>query len=862
MDGRKLEFEDCIALDGTQAVEASIYGARAAALVELRSAGLQIPRAWAFSVDCTKRFARADFPDQWPIATALDHGKLLSLRASPVDRHWGGPRSILNLGMTAKMRDQMAKDSSATVANAIYFRFIQDFATKVSKLDGEDFEAILDRSRKDGVPDYAKAADAALGFYEAEMDAPFPQNPDTQIKQALRSMAAAWNAASARILREARGAPSDAGLAIIAQEMVLGLGDGEYGSGVAQFVSPITGERQAVGRYLSQSQGREALTSHVAAQFLAKDARGPSLEDICPQAFADLKELSIAVSRQYRDAMQLEFTVEDGAVWLLDAVPADRNGRGAVAIIVRLVEWEMITREEGVMRILPRQLNEMLHPQIAPKAKRQEIAEGIGASPGAGTGKLVFSANAAIAAEARGEQAILVRHETTPDDIRGMQSSAGILTERGGINSHAAVVARTLGLPCIVSAEDISIDARSKTLRLPDGTELTEGAIITLDGASGHVLWGAPELVEPDLGEDFQKFMTWADEFREMGVRGNADTPRDVRLAKGFGVDGIGLVRTEHMFFEPDRLTVMRELIFAEADKDRTNALNLLLPMQRDDFYEIFALMREAPVCIRLLDPPLHEFLPKGREQIQALADATGLPMSQITARVEDLAEFNPMLGTRGVRLGITVPEIYEMQARAIFDAAAKMARAGVIVKPEIMIPLVSANREVELVKARIDAVASAVQSEQGVKLAYKLGVMVETPRAALRAHDIAKVSEFMSFGTNDLTQMTYGLSRDDAGRFMRSYVQNEIFEEDPFLTLDSDGVGELIEIAVERAREGRDAMVLGLCGEHGGDPDSVAFCHSLGFDYVSCSPFRTPVARLAAAQAALRSKKAPKKAS
>ncbi len=852
MDGRKLEFADCIALDGSEAVEPQIYGERAKALVDLRNADLPIPRAWAFSSDAVKRFARGEFPDHWPIAEAISEGMMLSVRASPVDRQWGGPNSILFLGMNAEMRDEMAARGSAEIANGIYFRFIQQYATKVAKLDGEDFEKCLDENTTKGVPDFAAAVNAALIHFQSEMDEPFPQDPDYQIKQALRSMASAWNAASARILREARGAPSDAGLGLIVQRMVLGLGVGEFGSGIAQFVSPITGERQAVGRYLSQSQGRESEDMQEGAQYLAKDPRGPSLEDVCPEAFDQLKELSKAASRLYKDAMKLEFTVEDGHVWLLDAIPADRNGRGALAITVRLVEWDMITKEEAVLRMMPRQLNEMLHPQISPKAKRVQIAEGIGASSGAATGRVVFTANAAVAAEARGESAILVRHETSPDDIRGMQSSAGVLTERGGINSHAAVVARTLGLPCIVGAEDIEIDVKGKTMRLSDGTELTDGAEITLDGATGQVLWGAPELVEPDLGNDFQKFMGWVDDKRTMGVRGNADTPRDVRLAQGFGVDGIGLVRTEHMFFEAERLTVMRELIFAEADEDRQNALGLLLPMQRGDFYEIFAIMREAPVCIRLLDPPLHEFLPKGREQIHALADATGLPVSQIIARVEDLAEFNPMLGTRGVRLGVTVPEIYEMQARAIFEAAAKLASSGVVVKPEIMIPLVSANREVELVKARIDAIASAVQSEQDVKLHYKLGVMVETPRAALRATDIAKASEFMSFGTNDLTQMTYGLSRDDAGRFMRAYVQNEIFDEDPFLTLDIDGVGELIRLASERARQGSKKMVLGLCGEHGGDPESVAFCHELGFDYVSCSPFRTPIARLAAAQSAL----------
>jgi len=505
------------------------------------------------------------------------------------------------------------------------------------------------------------------------------------------------------------------------------------------------------------------------------------------------------------------------------------------------------------MRIAPKILNEILHPQIDPKEKRVQIADGIGASPGAATGKIVFNASSAVALASRGEASILVRIETTPDDIRGMHSANGILTERGGINSHAAVVARTLGLPCVVGVNNINIDQKNKKLHFENGTSLSEGDLITLDGSTGQILSGSTKLIEPELGGNFKQFMNWADKTRTMGVRGNADTPQDVRLAQKFGVDGIGLVRTEHMFFDTHRLNVMRELIFAEKTDDRQEALNLLLPMQREDFFEIFSLMGEQSVCIRLLDPPLHEFLPKSREQVVALAESMDLPLSKVINRVEELEEINPMLGTRGVRLGITVPEIYVMQARAIFEAACLVKKnTGRKIKPEIMIPLVSANREVELVKARVDAVASSVQSETGISVEYSLGVMVETPRAALRAHDIARTVDFMSFGTNDLTQMTYGLSRDDAGRFMREYVNQEIYDEDPFLTLDIHGVGELLSIAADRSRSVKPDILLGLCGEHGGDPESIIFCHEAGFDYVSCSPFRTPIARLAAAQAEL----------
>jgi pyruvate,orthophosphate dikinase len=815
-------------------------------------AELPIPTGWAFSTETVAKFQRSEFPDAWPIQAAFDAGRLVSLRASAPDRDWGGPETLLNIGMNWQSHALLVKPMGKAAVDALYFRFVQEFATQVARLDSEDFDDIVDDSKGDSGVDYALALQSSLALYEQETDEPFPQDGSDQLRQALRSLAAAWNGASARILRAARGAPADAGLGLVVQEMVLGIGKGEFGAGVAQFASPVTGEETAFGRYLSQSQGRDAMDQS-GAQFLAKDDRGPSLEVICPEAFAQLKSYSEQATQLHRDQMQLEFTVENGSVWVLDAIPADRTGRAAIAIVVRLQAKGLITSDEALLKIDPRRLNEILHPQIDPKAKRVAIAEGIGASPGAATGKIVFSAAAAVASEARGDDAILVCVETTPDDIRGMHSANGILTERGGINSHAAVVARTLGLPCVVGAKDVDINQKKKTLSLLDGTTMVEGDILTIDGATGELLSGAPKLVEPELGGDFRLFMGWADAARTLGVRGNADTPQDVRLAQAFGVDGIGLVRTEHMFFDQHRLTVMRELIFAEKPEDRQDALNLLLPMQRGDFVEMLSLMKDQPVCIRLLDPPLHEFLPNSREQEIALSEAMDLPLSKVSARIEELAEINPMLGTRGVRLGITVPEIYEMQARAIFEAVCEVKKAtGVTVHPEIMIPLVSANREVELVKARIDAIGSAVESEQGVDLSYELGVMVETPRAALRAHDIARSVDFMSFGTNDLTQMTYGLSRDDAGRFMREYVMNDIFPEDPFMTLDVDGVGELLKIAAERGRSAKDGLQLGLCGEHGGDPDSVRFCHDAGFDYVSCSPFRTPIARLAAARAEL----------
>jgi len=550
--------------------------------------------------------------------------------------------------------------------------------------------------------------------------------------------------------------------------------------------------------------------------------------------------------------MQIEFTLESGKLAILDAVRIVRSSSAAVHIAVDLASDGIIPREDALMRVDPKALSELLHRQVAPNAPRTVLAKGIAASPGAATGKVVFTASDAQASAARGEAAVLVRRETGPEDIRGMHSVVAVLTERGGVTSHAAVIGRGLGLPCVVGASDMSIDGHKKTIIGRNQQILREGDVITVDGTHGAVLVGHVETVEAGLNTAVTTLLGWADELRDIGIRANADTPRDAQTAKNFMADGIGLCRSEHMFFEADRLTVMREMIFAENEEDRAASLERLLPMQRADFTELFQIMEGRPVCIRLLDPPLHEFLPADRSGLRDLAEALNLPLSRVTERVEQLSEYNPMLGLRGVRLGITVPEIYEMQARAIFEAAID-SRVGA--SPEIMIPLVSACREVELVKARIDAAAAAVRVEHGQSFSYSLGVMVETPRAALRAGEIAAYSQFLSFGTNDLTQMTYGLSRDDAGRFMSSYVQQGVYEEDPFHRLDKDGVGELLTLGAERGRTARPEVVLSICGEHGGDPEAIAFIRQCGFTYVSCSPFRVPVARLAAAQCAIADK-------
>jgi len=589
--------------------------------------------------------------------------------------------------------------------------------------------------------------------------------------------------------------------------------------------------------------------------YLTRDDRGPSLEELCPDLFEDLVAHGESCRTRLHEEMQLEFTISAGRLTVIDAINVPRSARAAVQAVVALAQDRIIARDVALLRIPPGALTEVLHPLIDPETPRTRLARGIAASPGAAAGKLVFSSTTALAMAAQGEACILAKRETTPEDVRGMHAARGVLTERGGITSHAAVIARGLGVPCVVGVSEISIDRKARTLRTRTGKILREGDMITLDGTQGEMLAGEVAMVQPQLDAAFETFLEWADAARDIGIRVNADTPEDADLARRFAAEGIGLCRTEHMFFAEDRLTAMRELIFADLAEDRAEALSQLLPMQRTDFTQIFRIMGGRPVCIRLFDPPLHEFLPNDRQGMLDLAEALNRPFSEVQRRTESLREYNPMLGMRGVRLGLSVPEIYDMQARAIFEAALDAsADADTPVIPEIMIPLVSACREVEIVKMRVETVAQAVRMERGAELTYRLGVMVETPRAALRAGDIVAHCDFLSFGTNDLTQMTYGLSRDDAGRFMAGYVRQGVFPEDPFHTLDREGVGELLMLGAARGRAARPGVVLSLCGEHGGNSESIAFCRDAGFNYVSCSPYRVPLARLAAAQIALKS--------
>jgi pyruvate,orthophosphate dikinase len=826
------------------AMSADVHGGRAKCLQRLIRLELPVPTTVALPFATVQGIAAGRMPDMGALMAPFGFAPLLSVRPSSLDPDWGGPSAILNIGMSDARHAALCATAGERAATSLYMRFVQTYAVQVARLDAEPFDLPPEPSRD--------ALRAMLQAYEDETDDTFPQDARVQLAEVLRSMARAWDGTTARLLRQAKGAPVDAGLGLVVQAMALGVGRGESGSGVIQFVDATTGEPRIIGRYLAQSQGREALREGTGAATLTADGRGPSLEEACPEAFAGLMEAGRRIRARLREEMQVEFTVENGRLCILDGVRVPRSARATLRIAVALAEDGVIPRDEAVMRVDPQCIAELLHRQVDPRAPRDRLVKGIGASPGAASGRIVLTAADAQAAAARGEPCVLVRRETTPEDIRGMHAASAVLTVRGGVTSHAAVIGRGLGLPCVVGASELEIDRRRRVVLAPGGRVLAEGDTVTVDGTTGEVLLGAPRLLDAAPDGAFRMLLAWADEFRDLGVRANADTPQDAQIARGFGAEGIGLCRTEHMFFEESRIGLMREMIFAEGGERRRAVLQRLLPLQRADFAELFAIMAGQPVCIRLFDPPLHEFLPSDRAGLRELAEGLSMPLSDVEARVESMREYNPMLGLRGVRLGLTVPEIYEMQARAIFEAAAETAAHAPVV-PEVMLPLVSARREVEVLKGRIDAVAAAVRSETGTSFGYRLGVMVETPRAALRAAEIAEDASFLSFGTNDLTQMTWGISRDDSGRFLADYVSQGVLEEDPFHALDLDGVGELLGIGAERGRKGRPDVTLSICGEHAGTRRAIELCRREGFTYVSCSPYRVPVARLSAAQAALR---------
>lgn len=843
-----------------------IFGAKAVRLAVLIRAGAPTPPGFALTgqVDLTTAIAALEAR----VGLAFGAGMMVALRSSPVDSAAPSASALLNIGLTADALPAVAARVGAREAYDLRRRLIQSYAVMVLDADPDAYEgALYERLKRAGADEeadldaeaMAALCDEYLALTIDETGQAFPEDALAQLKGACAALKQDWDKPTSRILRQARGADPALGQGAIVQAMALGVGPVPSGAGIAALRSETTGAVDLNGRFLPQAQGEDALSGLRTPHLLTRKARldaglnAASVEELAPDALSGIRDLAEMAERELGDACTVEFTLEGGKLWALDAQPQRAGARAAVRVAVDLANKGAISRGDAVLRIDPSALIGYLHPTIADKTRRDVIGRGLPASPGAATGALVFSPEAAEAAAAREQAAILVRVETSPEDIRGMHAATGVLTVRGGMTSHAAVIARGLGAPCVVGAADIQLDLAARRLTTSDGRVFHEGDVITLDGSAGEAMAGALPLVQPEISGAFATLMDWADAERRMEVRANADTAQDARIARGFNVDGIGLCRTEHMFFDKGRITRMRQMILADDEVTRRTALDDLLPMQRGDFVDLFEIMAGLPVTIRLLDPPLHEFLPHGEEEMRELAAAMDLPLAVVTARAADMREFNPMLGKRGCRVGIAFPEIYEMQARAVFEAAIIAGEAtGAPVSPEIMIPLVSANKELELLAERIEHVAEQVRAEAKSALTYKIGAMVETPRAALRAGDLARTAEFLSFGTNDLTQMTYGLSRDDAGRFMRDYVAKGVFPEDPFHSLDIAGVGELLLLAAARGRAGRDGMTLGLCGEHGGDPASVRFCELARFDYVSCSPFRAPIARLAAAQATL----------
>ena len=721
------------------------------------------------------------------------------------------------------------------------------------------------KARRGHVQDTDLAADDWKGLakdyhalVERESGKAFPQDPRQQLWGAIGAVFGSWMNARAVKYRELHAIPASWGTAVNVQAMVFGNMGETSATGVAFTRNPSTGEAKLYGEFLINAQGEDVVAGIRTPQNITEAARQeagsekPSLETAMPAAFAEFKRISEALEKHYRDMQDMEFTIERGKLWMLQTRNGKRTTKAALKIAVDMTNEGLISRRDAVRRIDPLSLDQLLHPTIDPNAERQLLGSGLPASPGAASGEIVLTSEEAENAKAAGRKAILVRVETSPEDIHGMHAAEGILTARGGMTSHAAVVARGMGKPCVSGFGALRIDQAKGTLSVGKFV-LKPGDVITIDGSTGQVLQGKVAMLEPELSGDFAELMSWADEARRLKVRANADTPLDAETARRFGAEGIGLCRTEHMFFEEGRIVAVREMILADDEKGRRGALAKLLPMQRGDFVELFTIMSGLPVTIRLLDPPLHEFLPHTDEEMKEVAAALGTSVDKLRRRAQELSEFNPMLGFRGCRLAIAYPEIAEMQARAIFEAAIEAAAtSGAPVRPEIMVPLVMTPMEFDLVKGRIDAMASAVAAERKAELSYDVGTMIELPRAALLAGEIARSAEFFSFGTNDLTQTTLGISRDDAASFLGTYTAKGILAADPFVTLDQEGVGELVRLAAARGREARPGIKLGICGEHGGDPASVAFCERTGLDYVSCSPYRLPIARLAAAQAAL----------
>ena len=874
--------------DGGQG-DKNLLGGKGANLDGMAAIGLPVPPGFTISTPmCARYYDEGQrFPEdvKTEVATGIAHiekvtGKtfgdaadplLVSVRSGARVSMPGMMDTVLNLGLNDRTVEGLAAASGdARFAWDSYRRFIQMYSDVVLELDHGAFEEALEIAKEDkgytldtelSAEDLQALVGEFKSLVQAEWGKPFPQDVHDQLWGAIGAVFGSWQSERAKVYRRLNDIPGDWGTAVNVQAMVFGNMGDTSATGVAFTRDPAKGDAAYYGEFLINAQGEDVVAGIRTPQYLTKAAREAagakplSMEEAMPEVYAELARVFDLLERHYRDMQDIEFTVQQGKLWMLQTRSGKRTAKAALKIAVDMAAEGLITEEEAIARVDPQALDQLLHPTLDPAAPRDVLTRGLPASPGAASGIVVFDSDTAEQRAGAGEDVILVRIETSPEDIHGMHAAKGILTARGGMTSHAAVVARGMGRPCVSGAGTLSIDAKAGVMRVGI-REVKAGDIITIDGASGEVMVGAVPTVLPELSGDFATLMVWADKVRRLKVRTNAETPLDCRTAREFGAEGIGLCRTEHMFFDAARITAVRQMILASDEAGRRAALEKLLPEQRADFTEIFEVMAGLPCTIRLLDPPLHEFLPHEEAEFAEVAAAAGLDVETLRRRAAELHEFNPMLGHRGCRLGVTYPEIYEMQARAIFEAACDVAaKSGEAPIPEVMIPLVATRRELELMKAVVDKAAKAVFAEKGREVEYLVGTMIELPRAALKAGEIAEVGEFFSFGTNDLTQTTLGVSRDDAGRFLTTYVEKGIFARDPFVSIDVEGVGELIQIAADRGRATRPDIKLGICGEHGGDPASIDFCEGVGLDYVSASPYRVPIARLAAAQAALKAR-------
>ena len=857
----------------------NLLGGKGANLAEMTGLGLPVPQGFTVTTEaCTRYYEDGkviadEIVDQIYEALAkteeingkkfgdLENPFLVSVRSGARVSMPGMMDTILNLGLNDVAVKGLAKlTQNERFAYDSYRRFIQMFSDVVMEIDKRKFEDILDEVKASvgakvdtdlSADDLKVVVEKYKALYLKEMGVEFPQDPKVQLLESVKAVFRSWDNPRANVYRRMNDIPGDWGTAVNVQAMVFGNMGDDSGTGVAFTRNPATGENKLYGEYLFNAQGEDVVAGIRTPNPIA------DLHKTMPAVYDQFAEIANTLEKHYRDMQDMEFTIERGKLYMLQTRNGKRTAAAALKIAVDLVNEGMLTKEEAVMKVEPKQLDSLLHPQFNADAlkKAEVIARGLPASPGAACGKVYFTAEEAVEAAKDGSKVVLVRLETSPEDIEGMYASQGILTARGGMTSHAAVVARGMGTCCVAGCGDIRINEEAKTFEA-NGKTYKEGDYISIDGSTGNVYGEAVETIDAAVTGDFATLMGWADDIRTLSVRTNADTPRDARQAVKFGAEGIGLCRTEHMFFDEDRIPAMREMIVAKTEEQRRAALNKLLPMQKADFKGIYEAMEGRPVTIRFLDPPLHEFLPHNDEDIAALAKEMGLTFDELKGTVESLHEFNPMLGHRGCRLSVTYPEIAEMQTRAVIEAAIEVkAEKGYDILPEIMIPLVGEVKELKYVKAVVVETAQKVMDEKGVKIDYKVGTMIEIPRAALTADEIATEAEFFSFGTNDLTQMTFGFSRDDAGNFLDDYYAKKIFESDPFARVDQVGVGKLMKMAVELGRETRPGMKMGICGEHGGDPSTVVFCHNIGLNYVSCSPFRVPIARLAAAQAVVMGK-------